>query len=124
MEQPLRQGGGTGGPPLPSGARRSPAPASETRRDLLLRRRNRGTPALSARRPRHTACSPDLDALRGFQIQLVARLHIESLVEAVDIANHRIATELRRRVRVGGQATDRLLVAGLGPPHLRPTVED
>src|SRR5690606_33914088 len=71
-----------------------------------------------------SASSPDRDALLGSQPECVAFRDVELIVERIDVAHDLIAPELVGRVRVDREQADRLGVAALLLPHLRPREED
>ena len=53
-----------------------------------------------------------------------ARLHVERLVERVEVGDDGVAAQVRRGVRVDGEPADRLLVAGDRSARPAPTRED
>src|SRR5690606_30975006 len=67
---------------------------------------------------------PDRHTFGRIQPQGVVGGRAERLVEGVDVPHHLIAAELRRRVRIDGETSDRLGRAHLGPPGARPGQEE
>ena len=65
--------------------------------------------------------APDPDPLLRIEIQRVVLADVERVIEGVDIANDAVAAELRRRMRVDSEPSDRFCHAGFGAPHLGPT---
>src|SRR5213592_2160683 len=94
---------------------RCPATSRACRTGWPPKRTDRGR-THAVRPPR----SPDADAFLGGEPHAVAVLHAERGVELVDVLHHRVAAELRRRVRVDRQPPRRLLRARLGGPRVRP----
>src|SRR6516162_1261465 len=66
---------------------------------------------------------PDPDAVFWLEIELVARLHAESVVPGIDIAQRPVDPETRRRMAVDGGLLPGCIGAILGAPHLCPAEE-
>src|SRR5512141_1582323 len=63
---------------------------------------------------------PDLDHLLRWQVQLVAGLHVECLLEVDHVADDAVAAVLGRAVRIGQQALAQFILAELARPDLAP----
>src|SRR5262245_58072758 len=66
---------------------------------------------------------PDTNAALGWQPELVAFFHAERVVELGQVADHAVASELGRRVRVRRKLPAHRGVPVLGPPDLGPADE-
>ena len=60
-------------------------------------------------RRRTASGSPDRHAVLGGAVHPIALAHVEGVMEFLEVPDHRVAAELHGRVRVHGEATDRLL---------------
>src|SRR5689334_13380609 len=100
-----------GGPSLPVSPRtRSPRPSGATRTPP-----RRGTsPSPRGSRPRRSV--PDLDPAVRLQEQRTGVGALEGVVEGVHVAQHAVAAELRRRVRIHREPPDSLRFTGFGAP--------
>src|SRR4051812_7604356 len=68
--------------------------------------------------------SPDADAVRGGDIELVARLDVPGLVPGIDVAQRRDRADLAGRVRIADQLLAQRLRPLQRPPDLAPAEED
>ena len=67
---------------------------------------------------------PDANALFRCKVETITWLHIEGLVELVEIADDLVATELIRGVWVGCEASAHLFRTALSAPDLGPAEEE
>src|SRR5579875_217502 len=65
------------------------------------------------------ARSPDMHALVGREVELVARLDVERRIPGVDVADDAVDAILGRAVRIDQQRLALGALALLGAPHLR-----
>src|SRR5215510_4689644 len=67
---------------------------------------------------------PDLDALGGRPVELVALLDAKGSVELSHVGNDPVAAVFARAVWIGDQALAQILIAILASPHLAPAEEE
>src|SRR5947209_17807134 len=79
-------------------------------------------PAYAQATPNRSAAriSPDAHPLLRRQVQLVARLHVESLIPRIHVAHRAIDTELRWTVRIAHDQAPQLLLSIERAPRLCP----